>query len=49
MLDRGWIDKPDLDALYAGIRRDVDAAVEWAEACPYPDPAEVCHNVYDLP
>jgi len=24
----------------------VDAAVEWAEACPYPDPATLLDNVY---
>ncbi len=47
MLDAGWTNRDDISAFYAGVRREVDEAVEWAEASPYPDPATLCDNVYD--
>ncbi|MGH9659529.1 MAG: thiamine pyrophosphate-dependent dehydrogenase E1 component subunit alpha [Bryobacteraceae bacterium] len=51
MLDRRWADRADLDQLASGIRAEIDTAVEWAEACPYPDPSELELDVYadDLP
>jgi TPP-dependent pyruvate/acetoin dehydrogenase alpha subunit len=29
------------------IRQEVDAAVEWAEKSPYPDPSELLDNVFE--
>ena len=47
MIGEGWASRDELDAFAAGIRKDVDAAVEWAEASPYPDPSELLNYVYD--
>ncbi len=47
MIEEGWAVESELDAISAGIRRDVDAAIEWAEASPFPDPSELLEHVYD--
>jgi pyruvate dehydrogenase E1 component alpha subunit len=47
MLERGWADRKDLDALYASLRQQIDEAIEWAENSPYPDPSELTANVYE--
>lgn len=47
MLERRWSDEAALAAAREGIRKEVDEAVEWAEASPYPDPAELTEHVYD--
>ncbi|MCC6859936.1 MAG: thiamine pyrophosphate-dependent dehydrogenase E1 component subunit alpha [Bryobacterales bacterium] len=47
MLDSGWIAPEDVSRHYDDLRKEVDAAVEWAEACPYPDPATLLDNVYE--
>ena len=47
MLDAGWIDRDGVSQVYAGIREEVDAAVEWAEASPWPDPATLLDGVYE--
>jgi TPP-dependent pyruvate/acetoin dehydrogenase alpha subunit len=47
MLEERWIDQQDLDAVASGIRRVVDAAIGWAEASPFPDPATLTDNVYE--
>ena len=47
MLERGWSDEDALAAAREAIRKEVDEAVEWAEASPYPDPSELCEDVYD--
>src|ERR1051325_10444255 len=39
MLAEGWASQQDIDAVHAGIRREVDEAVAWAEKSPYPDPS----------
>ena len=49
MLDRGWANQTEIDQIYADIRAEVDAAIEWAEKSPYPDPSELLDNVYDQP
>lgn len=46
MLDNGWVDASDLDGMTNQIRRDVDAAIEWAENSPYPDLSELLDGVY---
>jgi pyruvate dehydrogenase E1 component alpha subunit len=47
MVERGWADQPWLAEARAAVQREVDEAVEWAEASPYPDPATLCEHVYD--
>jgi pyruvate dehydrogenase E1 component alpha subunit len=47
MLERGWATREEIAAIYAGIQREVDAAVEWAENSPYPDPEDAFKNVYE--
>jgi pyruvate dehydrogenase E1 component alpha subunit len=47
MRSKGWAGQEDIDQLYKSIRAEVDEAVEWAEASPYPDPSELLENVYD--
>jgi len=33
--------------LHAAVRQEVDEAVAWAEASPYPDPATLLEDVYE--
>ncbi len=49
MLDRGWLPQEEIDRMHAEIRAEVDAAVEWAEQSPHPDPATLEDNVYGPP
>ena len=39
----------EIDELHADIRREVDEAVAWAEASPYPEPATLLDDVYENP
>jgi TPP-dependent pyruvate/acetoin dehydrogenase alpha subunit len=47
MLDRKLASRADLDELHAGIQKEVDEAVEWADKSPWPDPATLLDNVYE--
>ena len=47
MSEMGWATGEEIDVVEASIRREVDAAVEWAEQSPYPDPSTLLDNVYD--
>jgi pyruvate dehydrogenase E1 component alpha subunit len=47
MLDAGWMAPDEVSRHYEEVRREVDQAVEWAEASPFPDPATLLDNVYD--
>ena len=47
MLDNGWADQAELDALHAGILQEIDEAVAWAEQSPHPDPATLLDGVYE--
>ena len=47
MLERGWAGQAQLDQTHARIREEVDAAIEWAEHSPYPDPSELLEDVYE--
>ena len=47
MVKRRWADREALDSARAAVSREVDEAIEWAEASPFPDPAELCEHVYD--
>ena len=46
MLAEGWADQPALDSARAAVHREVDEAVDWAEASPFPDPATLEDGVY---
>ncbi len=46
MFERGWIARTEVETLQATIRQEVDAAIEWAEGSPLPDPSELLENVY---
>ncbi len=47
MLEEGWADKSEIEALRARVRQETDEAVAWAEASPYPDPATLLDGVYE--
>ena len=47
MLDEGWAMQSEIDELHAAVRQEVDEAVAWAEASPYPDPATLLEDVYE--
>ncbi len=47
MLDCGWADRAELEEAKARVRREVDEAVAWAEANPYPDPSTLLDGVYE--
>jgi TPP-dependent pyruvate/acetoin dehydrogenase alpha subunit len=44
---QGWATNEELDEQYRALMQTIDQAVEWAEASPYPDPAELTHDVYE--
>ena len=46
LIDAGVVDQAWLDQTQADIKAQVDAAVEQAEACPFPDPSEATTDVY---
>lgn len=47
MLENGWVDRAELDAIRSGILKEIDDAVAWADQCPYPDPATLTEGVYE--
>jgi len=47
MLEQGWAEQSDLDAMRARVKSEVDDAVEWAEKSPFPDPATLLDDVYE--
>jgi pyruvate dehydrogenase E1 component alpha subunit len=47
MIERGEATREEIDALYAGIRAEVDQAIAWADAAPYPDPSTLTEGVYE--
>jgi len=47
MLSQGWAVQADIDAVHERIRTEVDEAISWAEASPYPDPATLLDGVYE--
>jgi pyruvate dehydrogenase E1 component alpha subunit len=46
MLGEGWATQEEIDGTHAGIKREVDEAVAWAEKSPFPDPATQQDGVY---
>ncbi len=49
MLERCWIAREEVDAMYAAVQAEIDEAVAWAEASPLPDPATLLEDVYETP
>ena len=47
MLANAWAGEAELADLRAGVLREIDEAVEWAEKSPYPDPATLLDGVYE--
>jgi pyruvate dehydrogenase E1 component alpha subunit len=47
MVEKDWVTTGEVEHLYAEIKKELDAAVEWAEKSPYPDPSELMDNVYE--
>lgn len=47
MIENGWADRAELDAIRSGILAEIDEAVAWAEASPYPDPSTLLDGVYE--
>jgi TPP-dependent pyruvate/acetoin dehydrogenase alpha subunit len=46
MVERDWAGESEFKKMRAEILAEIDAAVEWALAQPYPDPATLEDNVY---
>ncbi len=44
--DAGWLAPPDLDAIDVRVRQEIDDALRFAEAAPFPDPSELTRGVY---
>jgi pyruvate dehydrogenase E1 component alpha subunit len=47
MTERGWATEEETGVVEASIRQEVDAAIEWADQSPYPDPSTLLDNVYE--
>ena len=47
MVERDWASEADFKKVRGEILGEIDEAVEWALAQPYPDPATVTDNVYE--
>ncbi len=47
ILEKRWAKREEIARLHAGIRQEVDAAIEWAEKSPYPDASELLDGVYE--
>ena len=46
LLERGTVDRAELDRIQAELTAEMDAAVQWAIAAPYPAVSEVAEDVY---
>ena len=47
MLAEGWAAREEIEGMRAQIQREVDEAVAWAEASPFPDAASLLDGVYE--
>lgn len=45
-VERGWFKSDEVRMIRSRVRAEVDAAIAWAEACPYPDASELLDGVY---
>jgi pyruvate dehydrogenase E1 component alpha subunit len=48
LIEAGTATRADFDAVWAELRADIEAAIEFAEASPLPDPDAVLEDVYTL-
>ncbi len=46
MIGKDWAAQDEIARMHDEIRQEIDAAVEWAENSPLPDPSELLDNVY---
>ncbi len=49
MVKNGWASPDELDVIEAGILKEIEEAVEWADRSPYPDVSQLLDNVYEQP
>ncbi|MEZ5353573.1 MAG: thiamine pyrophosphate-dependent dehydrogenase E1 component subunit alpha [Bryobacteraceae bacterium] len=49
MIDNQWASAEEIEEIFASIRAEVDDAIAWAEASPFPDPATLEYGVYEDP
>jgi pyruvate dehydrogenase E1 component alpha subunit len=47
MIENGWATKEEVDEIRAGIVREADEAIAWAEQSPYPDKSTLLEGVYE--
>ena len=47
MLEEAWAGRVEIETCHAGVRKEVDDAVAWADASPFPDPATLLDDVYE--
>ena len=47
MLENNWATQAEIDQLHAAVTAEVDEAVAWAEASPFPDPSTLLDDVYE--
>ena len=48
MVDRDWATEQDFKQLRQGVLDEIDDAVNWALKQPFPDPATLEENVYEV-
>jgi pyruvate dehydrogenase E1 component alpha subunit len=48
LIEAGTASRDDIDAIWAELRADIEAAIEFAEASPLPDPEAVLADVYTI-
>jgi pyruvate dehydrogenase E1 component alpha subunit len=48
MIEEGWATQDEIDQAHAAVRQEVDDAVAWAEQSPYPDPASLEEDVFEV-
>ncbi|MCC6588695.1 MAG: thiamine pyrophosphate-dependent dehydrogenase E1 component subunit alpha [Bryobacterales bacterium] len=49
MIDRGEATRAEIEGIRLAIQNEVDEAIAWADASPYPDPSTLLTNVYEEP
>lgn len=47
MLLEDWADRDEIEQQHIAVRKEVDEALEWAEASPLPDPSTLLDDVYE--
>jgi pyruvate dehydrogenase E1 component alpha subunit len=47
MIEEGWADRAEIDAIRTSILKEIDEGVAWAERSPLPDPATLLDGVYE--